>query len=344
LPPQPPAAATGSDVDEAAKVAALIAPVEKPPVLPDVAHATVIEEKTTIVTETVGGPTAMQPTAMKPAAAKKAVKPVVKTKPSRRLQPGDLICGQCGEGNPPARKFCSRCGESLETAQAVKTPWWRKLIPRRKVKTLEVGERPGKAGVKSKRKIGRSAVAGFRRVVTTAAVIVAFLVALVPPIRTWADNNVLTPVKNKWNSFTTQTFDPVESFASVTATAETPDNPAKNAVDLAGNTFWLSPASKGMPVLVLTFAQPVNLDRAIVQNGARDRFSTFSRAQKLHLVFSTNKSADIDLKDQPDPQKVTIANGHGITSVQIQVVQTYAAIGDPDVAISEIELFSKHKS
>ena len=96
-------------------------------------------------------PGAQTPEAMKPQVAKKQAKVIQKTKPTRRLKPGDLICGECGEGNPPARKFCSRCGTSLEAAKLVKKKWWQKLIPKRKVKTLEVGERPGVGGVKGKK-------------------------------------------------------------------------------------------------------------------------------------------------------------------------------------------------
>jgi hypothetical protein len=286
-------------------------------------------------------PGAEQPDAMLPAAPRKATRTIQKTKPTRRLQPGDLICGQCGEGNPPARKFCSRCGESLELAEVVKRPWWKKLWPQKKAKTLEVGERPGKAGVKAKKKVGRETMLAVRKVVTAAAIVIVALVALVPPFRNWSNDTFVQPVKDKWNDFTTQEFEPVNPVATL-ATSETPENPAGNAVDHAGNTFWVAPADNGEPVLVLTFgAQPVNIDKAIVQNGARDKFANFSRAQKLHLVFNTGGTSDINLKDSPDQQKASISNGHNITQVEIHIVSTYPAIGTPPppVAISEIELF-----
>ena len=325
------------DPQEAAVVAALIVPVEKPPALPDVEDA-------------VAAPTPASPPgvaqpgtsteAMQPAAPRKATRTIQKTKPTRRLEPGDLVCGECGEGNPPARKFCSRCGESLASAATVKRKWWKRLWPQKKVKTLEVGERPGQAGVKAKRKWGRSSVTAIRKVVTVVAIVVAFAIGLVPSFRDWANETVLQPIKDKWNGITTQSFEPVNPNTSI-ATAETPDHPASNAIDLAGNTFWVSPAAAGEPVLVVAFAQPVDLDRAIVQDGARDQFSAFSRASKLHLVFSTGKSSDINLKDSPEQQKVDIHNGHGITQVEIHVTGTYQAIGNPDVALTEIELFKE---
>jgi len=48
--------------------------------------------------------------------------------PSRKLRPGDKICGDCGEGNNANRRFCSRCGASLDEAAVVRTKWWRKLL------------------------------------------------------------------------------------------------------------------------------------------------------------------------------------------------------------------------
>jgi hypothetical protein len=325
-------------------VAALAVPVAKPPpALPDIEVSPVPEP---VVDEAVIAPTkpeAAQTEAMLPAAPRKATRTIQKTKPTRRLQPGDLICGECGEGNPPARKFCSRCGESLVSAEVVKRPWWKRLWPQKKVKTLEAGERPGKAGVKAKKKLGRETMLAARKVFTTAAIVVVALIAVVPPFRNWTQDTFVQPVKNKWNDFTTQQFVPVNPTAALPS-SQTPDNPATNAIDNAGNTFWVAPAGNGEVVLVLVFGdKPVNLDKAIIQNGARDSFAQFSRAQKLHLVFDTGKSADIDLKDAPDQQKVSISNGHGIKRVDIHIVSTYQALGNPPppVAISEIELFQQ---
>ena len=75
--------------------------------------------------------------------------------------------------------------------------------------------------------------------------------------------------------------------------------------------------------------------------GSSSPVSAFSRASKLHLVFNTGKSSDISLKDSPEQQKVDIHNGHGVTQVEIHVVGTYEAIGNPDVALTEIELFKE---
>jgi hypothetical protein len=323
-------------------VAALAVPVAKPPpALPDVEVPSAPEPPGDEAATEPTKPEAAQPEAMLPAAPRKATRTIQKTKPTRRLQPGDQICGECGEGNPPARKFCSRCGESLVTAEVVKRPWWKRLWPQKKVKTLEVGERPGKAGVKAKKKVGRETMLALRKVVTTAAIVIVAAIALLPPFRDWTNDTFVQPVKDKWNDFTTQDFEPVNPAIAL-ATSQTPENPATNAIDHAGNTFWAAPAGNGEVVVILTFGgQTVDLDKAIIQNGARDSFAQFSRAQKLHLVFNTGKTSDINLKDAPDQQKVGISNGHGITQVEVHIASIYSALGDPPppVAISEIELF-----
>src|SRR5262249_51029048 len=54
-----------------------------------------------------------------------------------------LVCGQCAEGNDPGRKFCRRCGASLQQATIFVLPWytrwWRRLTQR---KTRQAGDRP----------------------------------------------------------------------------------------------------------------------------------------------------------------------------------------------------------
>lgn len=88
--------------------------------------------------------------ARKPEPSKNRPAPVASpAAPTRQIRPGDLICGQCGEGNDPVRKFCRRCGTSLQEATVVPVPpvpWWKRLFTRRR-KALQAGQRPGRGGV-----------------------------------------------------------------------------------------------------------------------------------------------------------------------------------------------------
>ncbi|WP_173160293.1 hypothetical protein [Phytohabitans suffuscus] len=55
----------------------------------------------------------------------------------------------------PTRKFCHRCGDSLVSAEVVRAPWWRRLLPRRRPNTVQSGLRPGEQPVGAPR-AGRS--------------------------------------------------------------------------------------------------------------------------------------------------------------------------------------------
>jgi ribosomal protein L40E len=75
-----------------------------------------------------------QPVAMQPALPAPP-RPTPQTQlraPTRRPNPGDLICGQCGEGNDPHRRFCRRCGAILTgAAPALRRSWWQRFWHRR---------------------------------------------------------------------------------------------------------------------------------------------------------------------------------------------------------------------
>ena len=100
-----------------------------------------------------------RPAAVQPQAPKRPMAKIESHKPTQRLRPGDLVCSQCGEGNAPARRFCSRCGSSLAEAETVGEKWWQKLIPKRKQKVLEAGQRPARQPVTKKRRLPRRGLA-----------------------------------------------------------------------------------------------------------------------------------------------------------------------------------------
>ena len=80
---------------------------------------------------------------------------VAKQAPSRKINPGDLVCGGCGEGNDPERNYCRRCGTPLAEATVARTRWFRRR-PKRSKKVVAAGDRPGRGGVGSRRqRVGR---------------------------------------------------------------------------------------------------------------------------------------------------------------------------------------------
>jgi len=93
----------------------------------------------------VGQP--QQPRAQQPGtpAPKARRRPVAPPEP---FDPGDLICGTCGIGNKPTRKFCRRCGTDLAEAEVARVPWWRRPFRKRTKRVSEAGSRPKVAAVR----------------------------------------------------------------------------------------------------------------------------------------------------------------------------------------------------
>ncbi|HVV18867.1 MAG TPA: hypothetical protein VHF06_05480, partial [Pseudonocardiaceae bacterium] len=297
---------------------------------------------------TVPEPGAMPPSSPEPAPdsvgemvpriARTRAVPVRRTEPRRRLRPGDLICGECGEGNLPTRKFCSRCGGPLTEAAVVRAPWWRRLLPRRGPKVMKAGTRPGKSATSRARPALTRINRRIRAVIALIVLVLGTLYGLYPPFRT-AVNTRVAAVKQKITGAADQQLVP-EHPVSVTDNAELPGHPGRYAVDEFKNTYWLaswSPNKK--PTLTLNFGKHIALRKMIIMLGASDNFTAHDRPAALHLLFSNSESDDILPQDTPTAQQFTLSGGVGITSVQIQVDDVHEAQGASDVAITEIELF-----
>jgi len=276
------------------------------------------------------------------AARERTARAAVKQPPNRPLQPGDLICGDCGEGNPPNRKFCSRCGTSLESAVAVKAPWWRKLIPKRKAKVLEAGSRPGRGGVRTRSRRAAAlakVMPTIRKVVAVVLLVSGIVYGAFTPFRGMVNDRVAA-VKHRIDRIINPQYDPV-NVTGFSATAQVRGHDAGKAVDGFKNTYWAAPTGGREVVLILRFNQKVDVDKAIVHSGDSANFQSTDRPQKLHIVYSTDATYDTVLKDSPDQQEVSIGNGHGITSMEIHITEMFKAVKSSDVAITEIELFRK---
>ena len=276
-----------------------------------------------------------------PQATRPRLAPVKKTAPTRRLRPGDLICGECGEGNPPIRKFCSRCGNSLVESEIVKTPWWRKLLPRRgpKVVAATPGEHAAHRGLPGiDVKHGFRKV--FRRVLALSGIVVgiaAILYGIAPSWRADVNHEAATiknDILNKQPGYYHIYPD------SVVASSHEPGHPSKLATDSYSNTYWLArwhPANQ--PTLTLKFNHAVTLHYMILYSGDNANYTAYARPFKLNLVFSNGQSQTITAQDTKT-QTLGINNATKVSTVTIQVTTIYP--GNPHrnlVAISDIEFF-----
>jgi hypothetical protein len=265
--------------------------------------------------------------------------------PSRKLQPGDQVCGECGEGNSPNRRFCSRCGHSLAEAEVVRAKWWRKLLPRRRKRVVAAGTRPGRKGVKARRGgVGRLIGTVFRTVMKIVGIVVligGIVYASYAPFRTWTNgevNSVEQAVLGKARPDLAQ----IHAFGSK-ASAQLPAHPGPAAVDGFTNTYWQAADNVPTrePLLTLTFDQPVTINRIIIRIGATAAFQKLDRPSVLHIVYDTGKVEDLTTKDTPDPQTLTVKNGAQVKSMTIQVTGLFRSAGATDMAITEIEFYGK---
>ncbi|WP_218952069.1 NADase-type glycan-binding domain-containing protein, partial [Amycolatopsis anabasis] len=274
-----------------------------------------------------------------PQEARKKAPAIGKRPPTRRLRPGDLICGDCGEGNQATRKFCGRCGSSLAEAEVVKTPWWRKLLPRSGAKVRASGARPKKRGRSPASRTIRTTFRVARRMIGIALIVLGIAYGVLPSFRGWVNQHA-TEAKNGVEGLIFPRYEPVAPI-SIQSPVQTPDHPATLVSDGFKNTHWAAPVNGAEPVVVLKFDRAVDLGRIIVHSGTPDGFQAQHRPERLHLVFSTGRTADVTLADKPDAQELEIEGGEGAEGVEIHVVATFKAVNGTEVAISEIELFRK---
>jgi hypothetical protein len=207
---------------------------------------------------------------------------------------------------------------------------------------MAAGERPWRGAdgkPKAPRKPLLTATRKLRRVLAILAFIFGIIVAGYAPLRENVSERV-TSIKDRAMSIIKPEFDPVRPTGAE-ATTETPENPGRNLIDVRSKTFWLALPTDPLPSILITFAQPIDLDRAIIHNGNPDAYTTFNRAKKLHFVYSTGQSFDVELKDSVDPQQIDLDNGAGASSIQIQVVEQYVATPPTPVALTEIEFFTQ---
>lgn len=304
---------------------------------------------------------AVKPPERAPQGTRTLAPAVTKTKSTRRLRPGDLICGQCGQGNPPVRKFCSRCGHSLLEAEQARAPWWRRLIRplRHRARVVEVDDGQGEDGSAVPGRPSPAHAAGVRKALTSrdprqaarkayrrvrlalAFVLVAAIILFgaFTPFRSLVLDK-FDSLKSKITGAVDIHYVPVHAV-TVTANLQERGFPGANAVDSYLNTYWLAPySSSDPPTLTLTFAQPVTLERMIIYSGVSSDYLAFGRPSLLVLVFSNDKSATLTPQDTPKLQTLDLSNAVQVKSVKIEIEGTYPGTGRrSNVAISDIELF-----
>jgi hypothetical protein len=297
------------------------------PAAPPAAAAAQLDEPVSRV------PTSIAPAVTRPRPSPRTIEP-----PTRR-HPGDLICGQCGEGNDPVRHFCRRCGNSLDEALVVRLPWYRRFFNRVfGVRTREAGWRPHRVGPPNV----MGMVWRIIRLAIGAIIVVALLAFLFIP----SFHNLV--VDRATTAFTSvrkivhPNYDPIYPIGASASTAIA-NHPPTLAIDRYTNTYWAALPSDHTPTLVLRFAGPQDLAEIGFTSGASgtapaDQFLAQPRPHLVHLVYSDGTSQDLTLTDSEKAQFSAI-RAKQVTFVEIHVQSVWPTASAPpsSVAITEVE-------
>jgi hypothetical protein len=278
-------------------------------------------------------------------------KPVASVE-QRVAQPGDRICGACGEANDPSRKFCRRCGASLTEARIVaepRLPWYRRIFGgEKKSKQYAAGERIGSMSKSAPKRPG--GLGGILKSVGLVRGLLGLVVMLgvfgyvgIPSFQ-GVVNGVVDTVRNKGvgglvdgiTGLINPKLVPVRPVG-FEANGEVDDHPIRLLFDLATNTEWQT--GEKAPSVDVTFKDKIELRYLSVRTGSLAKFVDFRRPSRLVFVFEGGITKEIDLQDVPDEQKIPI-EGPPSGKITIRILDTNGPEAAP-IAISEIEFFAK---
>ena len=249
----------------------------------------------------------------------------------RKVEPGELICGQCGAGNVPTRRFCRRCGADLVDAQVVpEPPWWRRWLRAGRGRQHRAGDRP--------RRVVRRAYRGK----------VVFLVVLsLLATAGWVER---APIRRLAAAVVDRISDkrPVEP-AALTASSSLPGHGYALVHDGKPFTYWAPDGGNDGrgEYLDVHFDRPIRLVAVVVFNGASPELPEFlaqSRPRTVRFAFShpvaPRTERDVVLKDQPRQQDVFLGVDD-VTRLRITVIDV--TVGNPGtpVALAELQFYER---
>ncbi len=278
----------------------------------------------TVLPEVVSQPVARPPTADVPPSRR----PTTPQRPGRARpreragagrpeapRPGELVCGSCGTGNDPQRRFCRRCGHSLATAPvAVRLPWYRRIFTRR-ARATAAGTRPGRMGRR-----------GQSRPLISSLIVLLVLGALVGGVASYL---FVPAVQARVNGGVSElrllllpSFEEVHPQASGTGL---PDHPGSLVTDGNTLTYWAADTAVGSPELLVEFQEPTDLGKLIVHNGATgEEFLAYARPRTVVIRYASGDEQELELRDTAGDEVFDL-DARSVEELTITVVDWYAA-------------------
>jgi hypothetical protein len=227
-------------------------------------------------------------------------------------------------GNDPQRRFCRRCGASLEQAVVavpMRVPWYRRLFRRGSPERYQAGERP--RSMAERGRPGRPVLA----YVVTFGLMALVLGAngsyvAVPDVHDQVDRTV-ADLKRQL----------MPELSDVHPSA------SNDAVDDDKGSWWTGDGDD--PGMTLRFSPVVDLGGLVVHGGAADdEFLRFRRPLRLRLVAG-DQSMTVDLADTSDPQTMRI-DLRDVSRLRVTVEDATGTPRDAPVAIRELEFKEVH--
>ena len=272
-------------------------------------------------------PEAIPPTVQRP-------RPAPRTAPApAEPQESGVFCTRCGMSNDTRRHFCRRCGSPLVQLGPRRTPWYRRLLPRRRAPAA--GERHAP--------MRTATVGGMLRtfVATLLAVVLAgglLAYAAVPGFRQSVNlraDTLITQVRRQLGAGIVEVH-PVSARAS----SELSGHASRFAADLIDNDYWAADAGRDpQPTLLFTFDGKTDLDYLLITSGASGTdFAHLARPKSVQLVYSDGTGEQLTLKDDPKPTTYTV-HARQVSTVTLKILDVYPVSGTSAVGVTEVEFY-----
>jgi len=255
-----------------------------------------------------------------------------------RYKPGDVICGECGTGNIPSRRFCRRCGASLIEAPVVPIPWWHRILPTRAAPPA--GARPDEVrrNVEGSR-LGAAFKVFVKTLATLLVVVVALGLVLLPTARQVVSDRAIHFTRDVERYFLVGEYVPVHP-RSARASSEALAHPARDLLDPNAGYWAADTTTDPQPVITLSFAQPTDLDYVELNSGAGTDFAKIGRPRDVLISYSPGGATEnLTLKDDPKAVRYHL-RGRQVSSMQLRVLNVYPTAESTVVAMSQLNFFA----